>query len=422
MRPLLISGFGTCLYTRRGLVVDERETGIAKEYRPHELPFDWVVVDNYTGYVSWSDFRFLMAHASSVVHMAWNGNLYRVTAPPGLIRARVKLGPYRTYIDSSRRVSYASAFLRAKLTLSQTHLDYLVCLSSVDPEPFRAEAARYPKTRWTDMNRLLEFEAKSVNVYWKTYREAVRAIWSKSGFISRGNTSYSWTRNAADPINALLNYGYAILEARCRVVAVRAGSDPTIDYLHSIAPSKHPLVYDSQELGLAFLDSVVLEMVRADLAIRKKGAFVRTSDWGLRLASETAKGLIARLSFAFSQKVKYGRVPVTWETALLREAQKFAEEVSVERPRARASEFDLPLPEVHLPTLGRSHLAERIGSLSVSEERNLGIPKTTLWYQQRRPLQGAPLRVCSMSNARLGQRLSGRQYSNRGRPAQGGTR
>lgn len=400
MRPLLISGFGTCLYTRKGLVVDEREAGIATEYPPHQLPFDWVVVDNYTGYVSWSALRFLMAHAIPVVHMAWNGNLYGVTAPPGPVNARVKLGQYRTYTDASRRVAFASAILLAKLSLSQTHLDRLGNLYTVDAEPFRAEVARYPQTRWTDINRLLEFEAKCANVYWREYRKAIGAIWPESGFVSRGNTSYSWTRNAADPINALLNYGYAILEARCRVAVVRAGFDPTIGYLHSIAPSKHPLVYDFQELGRALVDSVVLEMARAEPSLRKKGAFLRTTDWGLRLAPETAQKLVQRLAFAFSRKVP-GKRPMTWETALLREAQRFADEVSAERRKPRPFAFDLPLPAIQPQTLGNGDLTAKIAGLSVPEARKLGIPKTTLWYQQKRLREGAPLRVYRKVSRRL---------------------
>jgi CRISPR-associated protein Cas1 len=403
MRPLLISCFGTCLYTRKGLVVDERATGIATEYPAHQLPFDWVIVDNYTGYVSWSALRFLMAHAIPIVHMAWNGNLYGVTSPPGPIQARVKLGQYRTHLDASRRVSYASSFLRAKLELSQSHLDSLSKLYDVDPEVFLVEVARFPEARWTDTNRLLEFEAKCANAYWKTYRDAVSALWPGSGFLSRGNTSYSWTRNAADPVNALLNYGYAILEARCRVALVRAGFDPTLSYLHSIAPSKHPLVYDFQELGRALVDSVVLEMVRAEPFVRKKEAFLRTTDWGLRLAPETAQKLVQRLSYAFSRKVP-GKRPMTWETALLREAQRFAEDVSGERRKHRPFAFDLPLPEIHPVTLGDADLTAKIGSLSVTQARKLGIPKTTLWYQQRRLKEGAPVRVYGRTKDRLSRR------------------
>jgi CRISP-associated protein Cas1 len=400
MRPLLISGFGTCLYTRKGLVVDDRSRGVAIEYPPHQLPFDWVIVDNYTGYASWSALRFLMAHSIPIVHMAWNGNLYGVTAPPGPISARVKLGQYRTYSDSSRRVAYASSFLRAKLTLSGSHLELLASRYSVSAEPFRTESSRYPESRWTDVNRLLEFEAKCANVYWKGYREAVGALWPESGFISRGNTSYSWTRNAADPVNALLNYGYAILEARCRVAVVRAGFDPTIGYLHSIAASKHPLVYDFQELGRALVDSVVLELVRAEPSVRKKGAFLRTTDWGLRLAPETAQKLVQRLAYAFSRKIPANR-PMTWETALLREAQRFAEQVATERRRTRAFAFDLALPAIHPQTLEGADLTAMIAGLTVGEARKLGVPKTTLWYQQKRLRERAPMRVYQKVKRRL---------------------
>ena len=333
-----------------------------------------------------------MAHSIPLVHMAWNGNLYGVTAPPGPIQARVKLGQYRTYIDTSQRVVYASVFLRAKLDLSQRHLDALSDRYSADAETFRTEVARYPKSRWTDINRLLEFEAKCANVYWREYRTSIGALGPDSGFINRGNTSYSWTRNAADPVNALLNYGYAILEARCRVAVVQAGFDSTIGYLHSIAPSKHPLVYDFQELGRALVDSVVLEMVRADPTVRTKGSFLRTADWGPRLAPGTAQQLVQRLAFAFSRKVP-GKRPMTWETALLREAQRFAEEVSTERRKPRPLAFDLPLPTIQPETLGDGDLTARISGLSVSEARKLGIPKTTLWYQQKRLTQGAPVRV-----------------------------
>lgn len=209
--------------------------------------------------------------------------------------------------------------------------------------------------------------------------------------MCHSSTIFSGT-SAADPINALLNYGYAILEARCRVAVVRTGFDPTIGYLHSIAPSKHPLVYDFQELGRALVDSVVLEMVRADPAVRKKGAFVRTTDWGLRLAPETAKALVERLAFAFSRKVA-GKRPMTWETDLPREAQRLADGVSVSRRTPKPFDFDLPLPSIHPETLGDATLAGKVGSLTVPVARKLGIPKTTLWYQQRRLKQGAPLRV-----------------------------
>ncbi|HZY71421.1 MAG TPA: hypothetical protein VFF67_10660 [Thermoplasmata archaeon] len=87
--------------------------------------------------------------------------------------------------------------------------------------------------------------------------------------------------------------------------------------------------------------------------------------------------------------------------ALLRGAQRFAEEVATERRRPRTFEFDLPLPEIQPETLGNSVQAAKIAALTVPEARKLGIPKTTLWYHQKRLRQGAPVRVYQKVARRL---------------------
>ena len=84
---------------------------------------------------------------------------------------------------------------------------------------------------------------------------------------------------------------------------------------------------------------------------------------------------------------------MTWETALLREAQRFGEEMATDRRKPRPFDFDLPLPEIHPETLGSADLSAKIGVLTVPEARKRRIPKTTLWYQQKRLKEGAPVRV-----------------------------
>lgn len=157
-----------------------------------------------------------------------------------------------------------------ELDSSQGRLDASGPRYAVDPEAFRTESSSHPEAKWTDTNRLLELESKCANIYWLEYRNAIRAIWPDSGFINRGNLSYSWTRNATDPINALLNYRYAISEVRCRVAVVQAGFESTIGYLHSIAPSKHPIVYDFQESARALVDSGSLRWPAPSLRSERK--------------------------------------------------------------------------------------------------------------------------------------------------------
>jgi hypothetical protein len=84
---------------------------------------------------------------------------------------------------------------------------------------------------------------------------------------------------------------------------------------------------------------------------------------------------------------------VTWETTFLIQAQWFSEEVSTERGRPRPLGFDLPSTTVQPETLGDADLSAKLTGLSVSGARNLGNPKTTLWYQQKRLRNGVPIRV-----------------------------
>ena len=67
-------------------------------------------------------------------------------------------------------------------------------------------------------------------------------------FTGRKNKTNSRNYNASDEINALLNYGYAILESEIRKSINGIGLDYSIGFLHEINQSRTPLVYDIQEL------------------------------------------------------------------------------------------------------------------------------------------------------------------------------
>jgi CRISPR-associated protein Cas1 len=62
------------------------------------------------------------------------------------------------------------------------------------------------------------------------------------------NKSYSWSNDASDEINALLNYDYAILEAEIRNCINALGLDSAIGFLHETTESKTSLVFDLQEV------------------------------------------------------------------------------------------------------------------------------------------------------------------------------
>lgn len=67
------------------------------------------------------------------------------------------------------------------------------------------------------------------------------------------------------PVNAMLNYAYAVLESQVRIAAVTQGLDPTIGYLHSCRLGRVALVYDLMEPLRPRVDRLVLDFASSQL-------------------------------------------------------------------------------------------------------------------------------------------------------------
>ena len=69
-------------------------------------------------------------------------------------------------------------------------------------------------------------------------------------------------RHARHPVNALLNYGYAILESQVRIAIAELGIDPTIGYLHVCQSGRQAFVYDLMEPYRPQVDRGVLAFIQ----------------------------------------------------------------------------------------------------------------------------------------------------------------
>lgn len=84
-------------------------------------------------------------------------------------------------------------------------------------------------------------------------------------------------RNAAHPVNAILNYAYTVLESEMRINAIADGYDPTIGIMHEGRDGSSKFVFDLMEPERPKVDRAVLEFVKttvfdpADFTIRSDG-------------------------------------------------------------------------------------------------------------------------------------------------------
>src|SRR5271169_2721567 len=97
-------------------------------------------------------------------------------------------------------------------------------------------------------------------------------------------------RNAAPPINAILNYAYAALESEIRIRAISEGFDPTIGIMHEGSDGSSKFIFDLMEPERPKVDRAVLDFVKA--TVFDPAEFVIRTDGVCRLNPEMARMVV----------------------------------------------------------------------------------------------------------------------------------
>ena len=124
-------------------------------------------------------------------------------------------------------------------------------------------------------------------------------------------------------VNAMLNYGYALLEAECLRAINTAGLDSHVGFLHEINPSKNSLAYDLQELFRFLVDMAIISLIESQKMYDKD--FIRTETYSLRLKPSGAKKVTEEFNNWMNRKVPYKKQYVMWSYALLLKNREIAQ-------------------------------------------------------------------------------------------------
>lgn len=141
-------------------------------------------------------------------------------------------------------------------------------------------------------------EARAAKVYWKAWqsvpinfpeRDLPRVPEHWRNFASRASALSGSPRLAVSPVNAILNYLYALLEAECRLACAALGLDPEMGMLHADTPNRDSLACDLMEAIRPDVDTYVLNWIgRQPL---KRGWFFEERNANCRLMSDIARQL-----------------------------------------------------------------------------------------------------------------------------------
>jgi CRISP-associated protein Cas1 len=311
-RLLILSGYGVRLYIdNRALIV---ENGFTHHPQQREewrfFPGEWrvpsrIVVLDGKGGLTFHALRWLAEQGVPLVHIDWKGTVVHVVGGGGAIDAKLaqtqeaarKNGRWLTLSRRliSLKIANSIETLQRAFPNSPATVDAIEKLQGVAREMKHQAPSTVDELRGVEGRAAIAYFAawQSFPMHWKgTGRHAIPHDWRQiDGRASMvGNRKSYRNRNATHPVNAMLNYAYAVLESNVRMQVVAAGLNPTIGYFHGNYRNKHALVYDLMEPLRPLVDRGVLEFVQKQTF--SPSDFVLASDGVCRLNPQLARAVV----------------------------------------------------------------------------------------------------------------------------------
>jgi CRISPR-associated protein Cas1 len=131
-------------------------------------------------------------------------------------------------------------------------------------------------------------------IKWRgTSRRPIPDNWHSIG-VRSSPYHLAGNRNAAHPVDAILNYAYAALESEIRIKAISDGYDPTIGIMHEGSDGSSKFIFDLMEPERPKVDRAVLGFVKDH--VFDPADFVIRTDGVCRLNPERARMVVAKVS------------------------------------------------------------------------------------------------------------------------------
>lgn len=199
---------------------------------------------------------------------------------------------------------------------------------------------------------------------------------------------------AVDPINALFNYGYALLESECRRAINSVGLDTHVGFLHEVALGKEPLVYDLQEPFRWLINIAIINAL--EKKIFKKEDFIRTENYNIRLRPSGAKKLIKEVETQFNKTTNYLGREYSWSYIILLKTRELAQFLLGKRKN-----IDFGVSKIQMSRIDNYKIRQKILNLSNSGARKLGIGKSELWYLREKAKSEKPFKIYNKIKEKL---------------------
>lgn len=298
--PLILCGHGVSFKIQNGALVIEDGASHADakptrhRFYPGELDIPRrIILVECSGAVTMAALRWLGEQSVTLIDVDWQGHAVSVIGGSGVvIDPKRYLWQIAARADAKERLKFSSDIVRRKLeasieTLEAVFDESAIRIAAIDRAKHGIEQIDRGKIK--DTQALLGLEGAAAAKYfavweglelrWKGVKQhPVPKPWlaySQRSSLLTGHKAKNW--KADHPINAMLNYGYALLESRTRLRVLSEGFDPLAGIYHEISEGAPSFVLDEMEPDRPRIDRAVLEFALSqtfgvkDFYLRKDG-------------------------------------------------------------------------------------------------------------------------------------------------------
>ena len=232
-----------------------------EEWFVTQIPYERIVIAG-KGYVSTDAIQLLTDHNINVILLDTFGKLVAnmnnvMSSPTG---TSYRIAQYDTFRNPAKVLELQKNLLTAKL---QSQISFLKDLRRDEVNEaitgLEAYLTRINNPTTKDKRDLLTIESRAGHLYFRNY---AKLFPQKYAFESRhGGGLVMSNRYASDVINALLNYGHAVLAAEIAKFVNGIGLDPYFGFMHKTHNSFQALVYDFIEPFRWLVEHAVYKIV-----------------------------------------------------------------------------------------------------------------------------------------------------------------
>ena len=315
-KPLIICGHGARLNIERGtLFIKNGFTHYPQkqeEFRyfrgdPH-LPNRIIVIDA-SGSISFDVLEWLSQQEIPLIHLNWQGDIICVansnySADPKLVAIQRKA------------LENGSGLLQFQQLIAEKFKNSISTLQLLPDKAEKLAAIEYLKSaiillakkKTISDAEMLGIEGQGAALYFAAWR-GIPIKWklSKKEFIpndwnfigGRRSAISKSNRNARHPVNAMLNYGYAIIQAHVKMNLIAEDLNPTIGLSNSVGKYRDALVLDRMEPLRPVVDREILRFVIDN--VMSSGDFTINNEGFCRLNPQLARKVVADTSLAIAR-------------------------------------------------------------------------------------------------------------------------